>query len=212
MIKHYDKNYFNWQKSIGEFGGIANLYKFEDYITDADTVLDFGCGGGYLLKNIIAKEKVGLDVSSAAIQEAKNKNQINAVQHIQELPDDHFDIIISNHALEHIENPLQTIKDLRFKLRKNGKAVFVVPHEDTRGEFKDGDINMHLYTWNQMTLGNLFKVAGYSVKKVDKIQFQWKPEFAKIIEDDGWSRFNDVCRELAIKNNNFQIRIIAENI
>lgn len=43
---NYDKKYFDWQKTIGEFGGKANLFKFEDNIKNTDTVLDFGCGGG----------------------------------------------------------------------------------------------------------------------------------------------------------------------
>lgn len=48
-MEHYNEDYFNWQKNIGLFGGWANSTKFEQYITKEDDVLDFGCGGGYLL-------------------------------------------------------------------------------------------------------------------------------------------------------------------
>lgn len=43
---YYDEKYFEWQKTVGEFGGKANLFKFEKYINEDSDVLDFGCGGG----------------------------------------------------------------------------------------------------------------------------------------------------------------------
>ena len=50
---NYDIKYFNWQKEIGQFGGIANKLIFEKHIKNDDIVIDFGSGGGYLLKYII---------------------------------------------------------------------------------------------------------------------------------------------------------------
>jgi 2-polyprenyl-3-methyl-5-hydroxy-6-metoxy-1,4-benzoquinol methylase len=64
--KHYNHKYFSWQKSIGEFGGWANLPKFMDYIKPEYNIIDFGCGGGYLLKNIECKHKIGIEVNPSA--------------------------------------------------------------------------------------------------------------------------------------------------
>lgn len=47
---YYDKKYFEWQKRAGEFGGVANLFKFEEYISKNSDVLDFGCGGVFTKK------------------------------------------------------------------------------------------------------------------------------------------------------------------
>ena len=44
--KHYDENYFTWQKKIGLFGAKANKIKFERYVIKGQRVLDFGCGSG----------------------------------------------------------------------------------------------------------------------------------------------------------------------
>ena len=49
---HYDDNYFEWQRKSGIFGGLANTFKFKRSITSTDTVIDFGCGGGFLLLNL----------------------------------------------------------------------------------------------------------------------------------------------------------------
>lgn len=60
---HYDNNYFIWQAPLGEFGGWANQSKFEEYITPDSVVLDFGCGGGFLLKNLVCRKRIGVEVN-----------------------------------------------------------------------------------------------------------------------------------------------------
>ena len=47
---HYDEKYFSWQKYVGKFGGL-NKIKFDGIILENQKVLDFGCGGGYLLSS-----------------------------------------------------------------------------------------------------------------------------------------------------------------
>jgi SAM-dependent methyltransferase/glycosyltransferase involved in cell wall biosynthesis len=205
---HYGKEYFDWQKNIGSFGGLANLFKFKEFINITDTVIDFGCGGGYLLRNLQCKEKMGIEVNPHARQEAK-RNGIKVVESVDEVPDKFADIIISNHALEHVGNPLEVLKKLRKKLKNNGKIIFVVPHQDTREEYDSADKNKHLYTWNQMTLGNLFSEAGYEVLKAKAFQHQWPPNYIEVCSQYGEEEFHKRCREYAIKNDNYQIRIVA---
>ena len=57
-IKHYDKEYFSRQKKIGLFGAEANKLKFEEYVFDAQNVLDFGCGGGYFCQDLVIFQKI----------------------------------------------------------------------------------------------------------------------------------------------------------
>jgi len=205
---HYGKEYFDYQKNIGSFGGSANLFKFEEFISATDTVIDFGCGGGYLLHNIRGKEKIGIEINPHARQEA-NRNGIKVVKLINEISDKFADIIISNHALEHVLNPLEVLRKLRKKLKNNGKIVFVVPHQDTREEYVSTDRCKHLYSWNQMTLGNLFSEANYLVLEVKAFQHQWVRKYAKICSKYGIEEFHRRCREFAIKNDNYQIRMVA---
>lgn len=205
----YDRRYFDWQKGIGEFGGIANLFKFENEISQPDTVLDFGCGGGYLLKNITCKRKMGIEINGSAREEAQ-KNGVEAYESFNNLEDSYIDIIISNHALEHVTCPFETLKSLYPKLRSGGKIIFVVPHQDTNEEYDPNDSNNHLYTWNQQTLGNLFRHAGYKILKVESIQHQWPPNYKEIFAKYGEEEFHKQCKKYAKKNNNYQIRIVAQ--
>lgn len=214
MEKYYDSSYFNWQKKIGEFGGREDLWKFSNYISLSDKVIDFGCGGGYLLKNISCSERIGLEINGSARGQAQ-QNGIKTVSSIEEIKDEWADIIISNFALEHVENPLVVLKNLYKKLKRGGIIVFVVPQEIKWKYYKD-DINQHLYTWSPMSLGNLFVRAGFEVEKVETIKYQWPPVFyMEIRRYFGKTIFNLICKlysrlqKYIYKMAMFQLRVIA---
>ena len=205
---YYDKKYFEWQKNIGSFGGNANLFKFEKYISPNNVVIDFGCGGGYLLHNIKCKEKWGIEINDVARINAI-KNGINAVKYPSDLKNSFADVVISNHALEHVESPYQILKELYPKLRCEGKIIFVVPHQKPSEKFTEKDVNNHLYTWNPLTLGNLFKAAGFKIENVDVIRHTWPPYYTKIRTICGSSIFNVICKFYSYIKRNYQIRIVA---
>ena len=173
---HYDDNYFAWQGPIGEFGGWADLAKFKGYISEKDDVLDFGCGGGFLLKNLRCKKRVGIELNSHAAEVAR-KNGIEMYQCITDVPDEYVDIIISNHALEHCCCPLDVLRMLKRKLKKSGKIIFVVPCESISCQYLPSDINHHFYTWSPMCLGNLFKEAGYLLIESKAYFPKWPPRY-----------------------------------
>jgi SAM-dependent methyltransferase len=204
----YDKDYFKYQKKIGEFGAKINKYKVQKYVKPSDIVLDFGCGGGYLLAELNAAKKIGIEVNPFAIKEA-NKKGISVYQDIKNVKNASVDIIISHHVLEHIKNPLETLKKLRTKLKKGGKAVFIVPHE-VKMSYKANDINQHLYTWSPMNLGNIFTEAGFKVQKVEWIRSQWPPYFFYIHKLTGDKLFNIISQVYGrIRRNLYQVRIVA---
>lgn len=206
---YYNEDYFNWQKSIGAFGGIANLFKFAPYLSPDDTVIDFGCGGGYLLNNIQCAGKIGIEISDTAREEAQ-KHGLIVYKNIEDVPDDYASIMISNHTLEHVECPLDIIRALRPKLKSGGKAVFVVPHQQPEEKYHDSDINQHLYTWNPMTLGNLFKNAGYVDIRADVIRHKWPKGYRRIYQMVGQTTFDTICHINALIVRNYQIRVVAK--
>ncbi len=176
---HYNDQYFSWQKDMGVFGGWANRSKFEKYITKDLDVLDFGCGGGFLLKGLTCRKKVGVEINPAA-QKVARSHQIEVFSKTQDVPDDYVDVIISDNALEHTLLPLEELKLLYKKLKKGGMIVFVVPCESIRYAYKPNDINRHLYSWSPMCIGNLFKEAGFNVIESKPYIHKWPP-FYKII-------------------------------
>lgn len=159
---HYDKAYFNWQQFVGEFGGTANLIKFQDLIRPRDTVVDFGAGGGFLLSRINCAEKIGVEINPNARASAESRG-LKMLPELDDVPDNYADVIISNHALEHTDYPLGHLRLALNKVKPGGLAVFVIPCEQAGYQWTPNDINFHIHSWGPMSLGNLFVRAGFEV-------------------------------------------------
>ena len=208
ILAHYDADYWAYQKDSGEFGGWALTSLFTPYVTPRDRVVDFGCGGGYVLKNLVCADKLGVEISDAARAVAA-ENGIRTVASVAQVPDGWADVIISNHALEHVTAPFDLIASLLPKLRPGGTFVCYVPHESITGAWKPNNVDNHLYTWNPMTLGNLFAGAGYEVVSVQGVYKIWPP-FYRTIAKAGRAVF-EASSYLwgTLKRHNSQVRIVA---
>lgn len=191
--EYYDEAYFAFQQKLGKFGGKIKAKMFQPYITKDMTVVEFGSGGGYLLDCLNAKEKIGIEINDSARKAAKEIG-IDSVKNISDVPDDYADIIISSSVLEHVENPLGVLRELRNKIKENGKIVFHVPNESCETEYCRSEINNHLYTWNCLTIGNLFKAAGYFVYSVERVQEVWPKHFFEIEEEVSPQLFETLCK------------------
>ncbi len=189
---HYDKKYFEWQRDLGAFNALANQIKFLEFTSAEFKVLDFGCGGGFMLKSLPGKEKLGIEINASARDHAR-QNGLTVLANIEEVQDDWADLLISDHALEHTPDPLEQLKKLLGKLKSGGKAVFVVPAENIDMPFDKGDINQHLYSWGPQSLGNLFKLAGFTVESSKPFFHKHFPYCHHVRRLGGKSLFNGLC-------------------
>ncbi len=206
---HYDAGYFSWQSQIGRFGGWANLSKFQEFVPPDAAVLDYGCGGGYLLAHLACRARAGIDVNPVARRTAE-KFGIPTYANAGEVADAWADVIISNNALEHTQYPFQELQGLWPKLKPGGIIVFVVPCESIRYAWQPGDINRHLYSWSPMCLGNLFTEAGFSVLECKPYIHKWPPHYRALARLLGRRLFDLVCRIYGrIERSWFQVRVVA---
>jgi SAM-dependent methyltransferase len=206
---HYDQAYFSWQSSIGEFGGWANQPLFAQYVHPGDTVLDFGCGGGWLLKNISCMRRLGVEVNPSAAEVAQ-ANGLEIYSAVKDVPDAAADVIFSNHALEHTLHPLYELQALRSKLRQDGRIIFIIPCETGQADYRHGDVNYHLYTWNPMCLGNLFTEAGYIVDESKPLMHKWSLRFRGLAKLKNRKVFDLACWLYAhLERSSFQVRVVA---
>jgi SAM-dependent methyltransferase len=211
QTEYYGKSYYDWQRSIGEIGASLDSWKFRPFLSTEMAVLDFGCGGGFMLELLPARQRWGVEVNSIAAREAATRLD-SVVGSISEIPSSkQFDTIISNHALEHVENPLDSLRQLRAALRMGGKAVFVVPAESwfVRSRYDPSDINQHLYTWTPLLLGNLFTRAGYRVESIETLCHRWTPKAGFVRSVLGRFLFDNACRATALVTCYRQLRIVA---
>lgn len=208
--KYYDDKYFAWQVSVGEFGGWADQKKFLEFISPESIVLDFGCGGGFLLKEIVCGKKLGVEVNPYASELAK-KNNIEVFEKLGNIKDNYVDVIISNHALEHCLNPLEQLTEMHKKLKASGIIVLVVPCESIACKFKQGDINQHLYSWSPMCIGNLLTEAGFCIIESKAYFHKWPPKHRMLRKIAGVRIFNFLCQIYgSISRSKSQVRVIAK--
>lgn len=189
------KEYWAWQSNNIDIGGRITAALFQNYSQPGYTVLDVGCGSGTVIQNVPARERWCVEVNPLArAVAAKSVGATDRVfASIDELPDQRFDLIISNHALEHVSCPLLFVRKLQKKLKSGGKVVFATPglqdeltyqmslKYGDQGYDEQGDNNHHLYAWSSQQLANLFKIAGYEVLEARTRLYSRTPE-----ADEAW--------------------------
>jgi SAM-dependent methyltransferase len=171
-----DGTYWAYQRPIGRLGGELDLWKFEPHIRTSDRVVDFGCGGGYLLARLPGTEKVGVEPSPHARAEARRQG-VESVASLDDLPDAWADVVVSNHALEHTLAPHDELRAIRRVLKPGGRLVLVVPVDDWRSQRRldPDDRDHHLYTWTPLLLGSLLVEAGLEPLSVRIRTRAWHP-------------------------------------
>ena len=105
------------------------------YIAPGQTVLDAGCGEGVLSALMAHKgaRVTGMDMSIQNVAAAqKRAREISAPVsfivgdgEVLPFPDNHFDIVVSSHVIEHLPDPMRGLREL-FRVTKN-HAVIAMP-------------------------------------------------------------------------------------
>jgi SAM-dependent methyltransferase len=168
--------YWEHQRPIGELGGELNLWKFAPHIATDDVVVDFGCGGGFLLARLACQRRIGVDPSPLAREEAI-RQCVETAGFLDQVAAGIADVVVSNHALEHTLRPLDELRKILRVLRPDGKLVLAVPLDDWRSQRHPdpADPNRHLYAWTPLLLGNLLDEAGFHVESVRVSSVAWHP-------------------------------------
>ena len=191
--KRYNQKYFDWYKKIGKFGGIFNKKNFLPYINKKDVVLDFGCGGGYLLNSIDCKVKHGVEINPIAIKQAK-ANKIRIFKNSKKLKKNYYNKIISNNTLQHCDDPKKEIKLLYNALKKNGLIIIVTGCSSRNLKYIPKDINYQMYSWSPMNLGNFLDNSDFKVILSKKIMSKWPPYYSFFYSTFGMWIFKLICK------------------
>jgi 2-polyprenyl-3-methyl-5-hydroxy-6-metoxy-1,4-benzoquinol methylase len=139
-------------------------------------ILDFGCGwGGFLKRTVKAKSLAGVELRKECIfYIKKNIKKIMVSDNLNNL-NEKYDIITMFHVLEHIPYQIETLKELKKKLTKNGKIIIEVPSADDLllklKEFKKFTFwSEHLILHTENSLRKILEVSGF--KKINIKYYQ----------------------------------------
>ncbi len=134
-----------WISHYTEHGDINREYVIDPVIfrllgpIDGSSILDAGCGGGYLCRRLAKRgaKVVGVDISKKFIEIARQKEKENplgiryyseSLHDMQMFKDKTFDIIVSNLVLMDVADLNKAIIELHRVLKKNGKLILSIMH------------------------------------------------------------------------------------
>ena len=107
----------------------SQLDAVTEFVPPGGRFLDFGCGGGYLLRNAIARgwRATGYDVGARAIASCRAQG-LPVTDDLASLPDRAFDAIYLSHVFEHVAEPGPLVEGLRRLLAPGGRVLIEVPN------------------------------------------------------------------------------------
>jgi ubiquinone/menaquinone biosynthesis C-methylase UbiE len=123
-----------------ELKDIARAKQFFSIVTKqkipSGKLADVGCGIGFFL-SIASKggfETRGIDLSKDAIKYAKEKFGLNVQQGTLEdisLPADHFDVVTCWEVVEHLDDPIKFLNEIKRILKKDGLLFISTPNVES---------------------------------------------------------------------------------
>lgn len=154
-------------------GHYAASFKYIWPFVKNKRVLDLGCGGGVYLEKF-SEASVGVDASIPNIEDLQRKG-LNGVK--ADLNDklpfepETFDVVFCSHVLEHVDAPIELLRESHRVLKKGGLLIVALPLEKSlarlvlRDHYFEGHAT-HLYSFSLDCLKQLFKLSGFHYRKV----------------------------------------------
>jgi SAM-dependent methyltransferase len=140
------------------------------------TILDVGCGTGANLEMLSEfGESAGVDISGEALSFCRERGLENVKQGAAEaLPfDDHsFDLVTGLDVVEHLDDDLAGLKEMRRVLRPGGRALVFVPAFMFLWGVQD-DISHHRRRYTLDQIKRVMGRAGFEVERASYVNISF---------------------------------------
>ncbi len=151
-------------------------------LEDVNSIIDIGCGEGFIVNCLNRPDITGVDISKKALNIAKQKNPgcnfcTGSVYDLS-FKKNSFDLVLATEVLEHLENPEKALQEIK-RISKN-YCLFSVPNEPyfrtmnfLRGKnlTRFGNDIEHVQNWSSREFVKLIKTY-FDVVEVKK-PFPW---------------------------------------
>ncbi len=201
----YDQNSEFWVKIIRQ-----GLDRYRTELTDAAvlgaigpcdalTVLDGGCGEGYLSRYLAMRGAAafGIDTSGALVAAAKQEGERVGlrikyqVASLEAIPytEKQFDVVVCNHVISDVANPEAALKEIGRVTKSGGKLVLLMLHpcfytaHAERGD--QGDLPVDVY-FSARQIDQRFNVAG--IESPGEVHMNFRPleYYMTLLTDSGY--------------------------
>jgi SAM-dependent methyltransferase len=155
----------------------CRLAKLKALTDGGRTLLDVGCGAGYLVERAALGgwEASGVEIGDWALAAAARRGVKNLfVGELKDLgfADEHFDVVYCAQVLEHLKQPMELLKEVKRILRPGGVFYADLPNYRTlsilagRDDWYMNYPPQHLNYFTPATLRRCLVRAGFSVEEL----------------------------------------------
>jgi len=132
----------------------------------ARDVLDFGAGIGTLSQAVRELGLTPVCLEPDAQQRGElDRRGFSTVASLADVADASLDYIYSSNVLEHIEDDVATLIELRQKLRPQGRLLLYVPAFQSLYSAMDKAVG-HFRRYDRLTLGDKLRGSGFAIEQL----------------------------------------------
>ena len=148
-----------------------SLHTIQRFVREG-RLLDVGCSTGYFLNAArINFEPTGVEPSHWAAEFARRQLHLNVTEgslETAQFPSNHFDVVTLSDVIEHLPDPLNTLREVHRILRPGGWIYVVTPDIASitarlMGKRWWGLRPAHIYYFSQETLKRMLESAGFRI-------------------------------------------------
>jgi len=196
------------------------------------SVLEVGCSTGYITKILVERgcDVVGIELDPEAAKVAEQWAGRVVVGNIDEgevwndVKDESFDVVLLGDVLEHLRDPLQSLRQAVRKLKPSGFIVTSLPnvaHGDVRlslmqGRFEYADVGLldrtHIKFFTLDTARELITEAGLFVVDIKRVVVPlFTSEVAVKREDVSHDTVNEILTDPEAETYQFVMKSVRDN-
>lgn len=187
MTDNNYKNYYEKEGELKDTWGLAKnsptyyqeMVRYErilQAVGKSGTVVDFGCGDGYL-SGLMASN--GLNVISVDLALSRLKKSKAAAKHqnfflsnieFAAIKTGSVDIVVCSEVLEHIPKYENVVKEIYRVLKPGCRAIITVPYKENLKTFvcphchKSFHPDGHLHRFDRSNLSETFSMSGFKIR------------------------------------------------
>lgn len=179
---------------------LAGVKEITDYLkhkVHPGKILDIGCGLGWILSSLSNEwDKYGIEISKFASNHAAQFGNIHNGA-LDNFEGSEFDVIIMNHVIEHLVDPVGALKKIRGLLKPSGIFIIGTPDFDSAAARRYGSNfrllhdPTHISLFSSDSMHRCLRDLGFKIMQVEYPYFDtpWftKENLIRILDDKGIS-------------------------
>jgi len=153
-------------------------------------VLDFGAGSGHILRSLrqlVPSIQVSCIEADLTASQFLRSQGFTVFDSLEQSPKGSFDAVILIELLEHLNDPVPLLAEIKSRLRPGGRIFISTPCGETRSGYrKTGAYNTpeHVQFWTEKSFGVLCEKAGLIFRPVpQRVTYARKTVFSRFAYD-----------------------------